>query len=69
MKMKEHKNYDTGCLCEFHADGKLRGGVILEDRGNNYLLGYHGPRYREITRVKTEVKLLNPAKGGESNDT
>jgi len=55
--MNKHPNYNTGSQCEFRADGKLRGGVVLEDRGDSYLLGYHGPHYREIILNKTKVKL------------
>lgn len=56
-KMKEHKNYESGQGCEFRADGKLRGGVVLEDLGAEFLLGYHGPEYMQIILDKNAVKF------------
>ena len=56
-KMKEHKNYNSGVSCEF-SDGKKRGGRILKDLGNSYLIGYYGIKYREIIIPKSKVNYI-----------
>ena len=67
--MKEHPNYENGDRCEFRADGKLRGGKVLEQLcdvtilggQNAYSVGYYGPGYREIILPKNKVTILKEA--------
>jgi hypothetical protein len=54
--------------CEFKANGKLRGGTIIQDLGNDYLIEYHSPHKTKIILNKLKVKLLNYQKGGMRND-
>lgn len=54
--MKEHRNYNIGTPCEFRLH-KLRGGVMLESRGKDWLIGFYGIHYQEVILPKNIVKL------------
>jgi len=53
--MREHYNYESGLQCSFRADGKLRGGVILEEKEGLALVGYYGRKYKEKWIDKTKI--------------